>query len=321
LYYSIGYTNKDEKQAEQMHSLVGTFIKEELDEIINKKMVVYPFSLRFVQNKKTFYSIRKEDKDEWIKNLKEAIGYSSLYDYYELKETLGKGKFGLVRLGIHKKTQKKVAVKIMKKADMTPQDIELVKREVEILKLCQHPNVIRLLDIFENADYIYIIMENMRGGDLFNYLEKRDFHISEARACFIVHSLATALYYLHSYGIAHRDLKPENILMVDESEDADVKIVDFGLSKIVGPDEKCTDPFGTLSYVAPEVLLQQPYDKNVDVWSLGVVAYLLLSGILPFDNDCDREIVRQTIYDLPDFTHSGWKKISKEAIDLVSSNR
>jgi calcium/calmodulin-dependent protein kinase I len=87
-------------------------------------------------------------------------------------------------------------------------------------------------------------MEMLRGGDLFSYLEKRNFKISESRARNIVHSIATGLYFLHSYGIAHRDLKPENILMVDETEDSDVKIVDFGLSKIIGPDEKCMEPYG-----------------------------------------------------------------------------
>lgn len=303
-----------------MHSLVGTFIREELEEMFDKKTVLYPFNLCFVQNRKTFYTQRREERNEWVKHLKEAIGYSSLCDYYELKDTLGKGKFGLVRLGVHKKTLKKVAIKIMKKTEMTSQDVELVKREIEILKLCQHPNIIRLLDIFENADYVYVIMENMRGGDLFYYLEKRNFSIPESRACSIIHSLATALYYLHSYGIAHRDLKPENVLMVDETEDADVKIVDFGLSKMIGPNEKCNEPFGTLSYVAPEVLLRQPYDKSVDVWSLGIMAYLLLSGTLPFDDDDEKEIVRQTIYDPPDFSHQGWSKVSKEAIDFVSSN-
>jgi len=108
--------------------------------------------------------------------------------------------------------------------------------------------------------------------------------------------------------------------MVDESEDADAKIADFGLSKMIGPNEECTEPFGTLSYVTPEVLLHLLYDKSVDVWSLGVIAYLLLSGTLPFYNDNDKEIVRQTIHNELDFNHSGWGKISKEAIDLVLSN-
>lgn len=98
-------------------------------------------------------------------------------------------------------------------------------------------------------------MENLRGGDLFTYLEKRDFEISEERAKTLAHQIATALYYLHSFGVAHRDLKPENILMVDDGDNSDLKIVDFGLSKIIGPNESSLEPFGTLSYVAPEVLL------------------------------------------------------------------
>jgi serine/threonine protein kinase len=98
-------------------------------------------------------------------------------------------------------------------------------------------------------------MENLSGGDLFTYLERRKFSVTEQRAKNIGHQIATALYYLHSFGIAHRDLKPENILMVDPTEEGDLKIVDFGLSKIIGPNETSLDPFGTLSYVAPEVLL------------------------------------------------------------------
>jgi len=89
-------------------------------------------------------------------------------------------------------------------------------------------------------------MEFCAGGDLFNYIEKRDFKLSEPRAAQIIHKLSTAIFYLHSYGIAHRDLKPENILMTDDSEEADIRLLDFGLSKIIGPNETCTEPFGTL---------------------------------------------------------------------------
>lgn len=195
-------------------------------------------------------------------------------------------------------------------------DIELQRREIEILKMCQHPYIIRLLDIFENEDNIYIVMENLSGGDLFTYLEKHKFTVTEHRAKTIAHQIATALYYLHSFGICHRDLKPENILMVDVTEEADLKIVDFGLSKIIGPQETSLDPFGTLSYVAPEVLLQKPYGKEVDLWSLGVIMYLLLSRVLPFDDEDDREIARQTIYEPPDFSFHPWEKVSNEGKDL-----
>lgn len=161
-------------------------------------------------------------------------------------------------------------------------------------------------------------MENLSGGDLFTYLEKRDFEITEKRAKELSHQIATALYYLHCFGVAHRDLKPENILMASEDDDADCKIVDFGLSKIIGPNESSLDPFGTLSYVAPEVLLQKPYGKEVDLWSLGVITYLLLARVLPFDDEDDKEIARQTIQDAPDFSFDPWDKVSPEAIDLVN---
>ena len=203
--------------------------------------------------------------------------------------------------------------------------MELQRREIEILKMCQHPHIIRLLDIFENTDYIYIVMENLPGGDLFSYLEKRKFVVSEKRAKEMSHQLATAIYYLHSYGIAHRDLKPENILMSSDKDDADLKIVDFGLSKIIGPNETSLDPFGTLSYVAPEVLLQKPYGKEVDLWSLGVITYLLLARVLPFDDEDDKEIARQTIQDPADFSFHPWEKVSKAGIEvcqvLLEKNR
>ena len=183
-------------------------------------------------------------------------------------------------------------MKSMKKATMTEKDTEQMRNEIETLKMCQHPNIIKLLDVFENTDHVYIVMELLDGGDLFSYLEKRKFKIPEARARKIIHYLAGALFYLHSYGIIHRDIKPENILMVDKSESSDVKIVDFGLAKMIGPSQLCIDAYGTLGYVAPEVLSEKPYAKAADIWSLGVIAYLMLIGALPFDSKDDHELTR-----------------------------
>jgi len=143
--------------------------------------------------------------------------------------------------------------------------------------------------------------------------KKRGFKLSEPRACQLIHKLSVAVFYIHSYGIAHRDLKPENILMTDSSEEADIRLLDFGLSKIIGPSQNCNEPYGTLSYVAPEVLLEQPYSKAVDLWSIGIITYLLLAGSLPFDDqDSEREIARQTIHDKV-YWGSVWRKLSPEA--------
>jgi serine/threonine protein kinase len=302
-----------------MASLEGTVIKDEIEEMIEKKIVLYPFSI-FINNKgKTYYSLKLDDKNSWLKAIREKIGAYNLYDYYETRDVIGKGKFGVVRKAIHKKTQKPVAIKIMKKASIKQEDLELIRREIDILKICQHPNIIRLLDIFENSSYIFLVLELLGGGDLFTYLENRKFSIPEQSAAAIIHSLILALQYLHSYGIAHRDLKPENILMIKEDTDSDIKIADFGLSKIIAPDERTNEPFGTLSYVAPEVLRQEPYDKRVDLWSLGVICYLLLCSTLPFDSENDQEIGKMVLERDPDYQIGKWKDASPESREFTQS--
>jgi serine/threonine protein kinase len=271
---------------------MGSFFKEGEATLVGTE-TKYPFTILYSSKKsKIYYADNIDELQKWVSAIKGVIGYANLLDFYEMRESLGKGKFGIVRSGIHKKTGKKVAIKVMKKAAMSQLDVELVKQEIEILKICQHPNLLHMLDVFENTEYIYIVTELLEGGDLFAYLEKRKFKVPEQRASKIIHSLAAGLYYLHSYGIVHRDLKPENILMVDKTENSDVKIVDFGLSKMIGPTQQCNEPFGTLAYVAPEVLLQKPYGKSVDVWGLGILAFLMMMGSLPFDNEDDREVAQ-----------------------------
>ena len=160
-------------------------------------------------------------------------------------------------------------------------------------------------------------MELLRGGDFFTYLHERKFIISETRARNIAHEIATAIYFMHNFGIAHRDLKPENILMVNKEEDSEIKLVDFGLTKTFGPGETCTEPYGTLCYVAPEILMQQPYDKAVDCWSLGIIIYLMLGRHLPFDSQDDTEIGHKTIYQEISFNHPVWQGVSEDGKDLI----
>lgn len=131
------YKNRKEEKHKSMHSLIGVFIKDEMEEQLDSTTVLYPFKLIFPPNKvRVYYLLTKEDKEKWINAIKKVIGYSSLFDYYEIQESLGKGKFGLVKAAVHKKTGKRVAVKVMSKKEMSVSDVELQRREIEILKMC-----------------------------------------------------------------------------------------------------------------------------------------------------------------------------------------
>ena len=312
------YKDKNDQSHRGMHNLSGLFVQVEQGRVHDGK-TYYCFSVVYPAKTRIYFCDDEKQYKEWIENLKKATGYTNLLDIYDVKEKLGNGKFGLVKLGINKQTKEKVAIKIMNKKKMDSSDIELMRTEIEILKICQHPNIIRLYDIFENVDYIYIIMEYCPGGDLFSYLEKRKFKIPEDRAVVIMKKMCDAVFYFQSYfGVIHRDLKPENVLMTSDGEDGDIRILDFGLSKITTPNEKCTEPYGTLTYCAPEIILDEPYNKEVDMWSLGVMTYLMVSGRLPFNHEDENKIARQIAFDHPDFIkNSAWKTISNECIDFI----
>lgn len=132
-----------------------------------------------------------------------------------------------------------------------------------------------------------------------------------------MNQIASALYYLHSYGIAHRDLKLENILLVDESDESPIKLADFGLAKMLGPNETSNEKFGTMGYVAPEVLLGWSYTKSVDLWSLGVIIYILMSGMLPFDGREPSETVRRTVMEPVPLQNPVWGCVSNDAKNLI----
>ena len=311
------FKNKGDNHHKGMHNLNGLFLQKEKT-VKFEGTNYYSFSVVYPTKTRIYYCKDEKEYNEWFEKLKVATGYTNLLDIYDVKNKLGKGKFGLVKLGVDKKTGQKVAIKIMKKSNMDSSDLELVRTEIEILKICQHPNIIRLYNVFENADYMYIIMEYCSGGDLFSYLENRNFRVSEKRASTIIHKMSTAVYYMHSFGVAHRDLKPENVLMTSEDEDSDIRILDFGLSKILGPYEKCDEPYGTLTYCAPEIIVDEPYSKAVDLWSLGIMTYLMVSGKLPFNSEDENEIARQVVYDEPDYSRNPvWKNISAECKDFI----
>ena len=316
LYY---YKSKNNKRHKGMHNLSGVFIQSNgLVKLGDKQF--YCFTIIFPTKSRKYYLSNESEYHNWVNTIRKIVGYSNLNEIYEIRQVLGKGKFGLVKLGIHRGNGRKVAIKIINKKLVTAIDVQQVKTEIDILKIAKHPNIIQLYDVLENENYIYIIMEYCAGGDLFSYIEKRGFRLPETRAAEIIHKLSTAVFFLHEYGVVHRDLKPENILMTDNSPNADIRLVDFGLGKIIGPGEMCTDPFGTFSYVAPEVLKERPYSFKVDLFAIGIIAYLLVAGFLPFDHETsEKEIARQTVYEPTPFPTSVWKNISNEARAFVDN--
>ena len=321
IYY---YKDQEKKSFLGMHNLSGCFIQEggEQEKIIIENKNFYIFEIYFNNKSKTrkYYTPNLEICNQFVKKIKEAIGYMKFTDYYDLKEVIGKGKFGVVNLGIHKKTQQQVAVKIINKDSIkTLEDKELVRIEIGILKLCHHPNVVRLLDHLENEDYIFIVMEYIEGGTLGQYLKKKNFNFSERQASTIMSQLASGVKYLHKYGIVHRDLKPDNIMITQQNDFGVIKIMDFGLSKIVSTQETMVDGYGTLSYVAPEVLLRTPYNKEVDIWSMGVILYYMLCGHLPFKGNKEVIIAEKIVNDDLEFNDEEWEVRSKRVKDLINS--
>ena len=315
IYY---YKNEDKKEVAGMHNLSGCFVKDNGTKIINDK-IYYSFSLVFPSKERSFYCNSKEIYDNFTQKLKEAFGYLNFFDYYEMLDDLGEGIFGSVKLGVEKKTKERVAIKIIKKKKAKPSDIELVRTEIDIMKLCHHPNVVHLLDHFENAEYIFIVMEYIRGGRLTDYMKEKKFHFTEKRVAEIIYEIALGVKYLHKYGIIHRDLKPDNIMLTEANDKGHIKIMDFGLSKILGKKEKTSDGFGTLTFVSPEVLIRKPYNKEIDIWSIGVILYLMLSGDLPFDDEEDDEqkIAKSIVFNEVEFPPKKFGNKSKEVIELI----
>ena len=322
IYY---YKDENKSDLSGMHNLSGCYIKEHQSISVNNDKY-FSFAVIFQNKTRIYYTTDREQSISWVNRLRKAVGYESFFEYYDIIDDIGEGKFGVVKLGVHKKTKLRVAIKTIKKENVkTKQDQELIKTEIDIMKMCRHPNIVTLLDHFENSEYIFIVMEYIPGGDLTKYVRsyiggKNNKTLPEKRTMELMRQLASGLQYLHSFGIVHRDLKPDNLMVTEKSINGELRIMDFGLSKMMHHEEKVTDGFGTLSFVAPEVLIRKNYDSKVDVWSFGVTIYYLLSGDLPFDDSSDNEevIAKKVVYSELQFKNKIFEKISKEAKALIA---
>ena len=320
LYYKdyYYYKKKEDKQHIGMHNLSGLFFKEEPTKDYEEK-TYYSFSIVFPSKTHTYFSDNQIEYNNWVKYLQIATNYSNILEIYQITDELGSGSFSTVRLGINKYTQEKVAIKIMDKQKMSTIRLESARREIEIMKICQHPNIIHYIDSYENENNIYIFMEYCEGGTFFDFLKKRNFILKEDLAVNIIYKICKAIDYFHSYGITHRDLKPENILMTSEHNNTQIKILDFGLGKIIGPNEKCSEPYGTIIYCAPEIIQDFPYSKNVDSWSLGVITYIVLYGRLPFWDTNKNKLSLKIVKMNPIYKTLGVNQVSDEAKNFIQN--
>jgi len=234
---------------------------------------------------------------------------------YDIGEELGRGAFSIVKLATSKKDGSKWAVKIIDKKS-AGQDMDRLETEIEILKKVSHPNIICLKDIYDTKLMFYIVTELVTGGELFDKIVEVG-NYSEKDAALLVQKMVDAIGYLHHLGIVHRDLKPENLLLKDGSNITEVKIADFGLSKIVGQKVMMQTACGTPGYVAPEVLQAQGYGPEVDLWSIGVITYILLCGFPPFYHEELPELFEQIMSADFDFPEEYWDSVSNEAKDFI----
>jgi len=236
---------------------------------------------------------------------------------YEFKNELGRGAFSIVYLGVHKATGNKFAVKVINKKDLGKDYEKNLKMEVDILKKVNHPNIIALKELFDTPEKLYLVMELVTGGELFDKIVEKGSY-TEAEASTLVRKIVSAVSYLHNIDIVHRDLKPENLLLKRADDDLEVALADFGLSKIVGAQMMMQTACGTPSYVAPEVLNASGYGKEVDMWSIGVITYILLCGFPPFYGDTVPEIFEQIMEANFDYPEEYWGSVSKEAKDFIN---
>ncbi|KAF8018233.1 hypothetical protein BT93_H3200 [Corymbia citriodora subsp. variegata] len=240
-----------------------------------------------------------------------------LRDHYSLGKKLGQGQFGTTYLCTHKATQNLYACKsIPKRKLLCREDYEDVWREIQIMHhLSEHPNVVQIKGTYEDGMFVHIVMELCAGGELFDRIIQKG-HFSEREAAKLIKTIVSVVEACHSLGVMHRDLKPENFLFDTPDEDAKLKATDFGLSVFYKPGEAFSDVVGSPYYVAPEVL-RKHYGPEVDVWSAGVILYILLSGVPPFWAETESGIFRQILQGKLDFVSDPWPSISDSAKDLI----
>ncbi|KAL5781080.1 hypothetical protein ACOSP7_006109 [Xanthoceras sorbifolium] len=243
----------------------------------------------------------------------------SIFDNYRVGKELGRGEFGITHQCVHIESGETYACKkIAKQKLRTEIDVEDVRREVEIMRrLPKHPNIVTFKEAYEDKEAIYLVMELCEGGELFDRIVARG-HYTERAAARVARTILEIVKVCHDNGVIHRDLKPENFLFADTNENAPLKAIDFGLSIFFENGQRFNEIVGSPYYMAPEVL-RRNYGPEVDVWSAGIILYILLCGVPPFWAETEEGIAHAIVRGKIDFERDPWPKISTEAKKLVKN--
>ena len=237
---------------------------------------------------------------------------SSLKNYNFIK-TIGEGTFGKVKLALHKLTNEEVAIKILEKAKIkNNKDLERIEKEIKYMKKLNHPNIVKIYEIFDDKDNYYISMEYVSGGELFNYIVKNK-RLDENETSFFYSQIIHIIQEIHKHKICHRDLKPENLLL---TQNKTIKLIDFGLSNEY--DDYLYTPCGSPCYASPEVIKGLKYSGlAIDLWASGIILYSMLCGYLPFDDKNNDNLFRKILKCKIEFPTKKNIVISDNAKDLI----
>ena len=242
----------------------------------------------------------------------------NIFDKYEIVSQIGAGGYARCLKVKNKITNQFYACKELQKNKLS--DYNSLKREISIMIKLDHPNIIKLYEYYETETFIYLIMELCTGGELFDTIIERTESgkpFTEKEAAEIFKQMMSAINYCHSNKIVHRDLKPENLLLLDKSENSPIKVIDFGMSVIYKDNDCMYERVGTAYYIAPEVL-EGFYDEKCDIWSAGIILYILLCGYPPFNGDDDDEIMKCVKTKIFSYPEEEWNSVSDDAKNLIN---
>mmetsp|Transcript_25599 Transcript_25599/g.44700 ORF Transcript_25599/g.44700 Transcript_25599/m.44700 type:complete len:524 (+) Transcript_25599:346-1917(+) len=281
--------------------------------------VMHGFKIGLNKCFKEFYTQNAAKLDAWLLPLSRLCVMSEVKLDYQITKIIGKGSYAVVYQGHSTEDRASVAVKRIKKTTIEKSDkhITALENEIAAMRVLNYPRIARLFRVYESSRDVCLVQEAIAGGELLERLAERG-SFPEATVKVFAQKLLEALQYMHSKGVVHRDLKPENILLTAEGEDIDFKIIDFGLAA-VGTSARLLDRCGSPGYVAPEVLDKQPYDFKVDIFSAGVVLYIMLSGRSPFPGETAREVLKRNLEGRIDFKTQELDHVSIEFVKFIQN--